>query len=178
MIRRRPTGLSAAAEWVETLNDAVERDRMQGRERHEMTPPGSLFTRLGILLAAVALIVAACGDDDGPAITTAPPGTTVAPVTSAAPPGPETHTVEIGEFFFEPVDLTVSIGDTVTWRQQGNLPHTTTAGTPGAQSGEWDSGTMNAGDSFSTTFDAAGTFQYFCTIHPNQMQATITVTEG
>ncbi len=37
---------------------------------------------------------------------------------------------------------------------------------------------MRTGDTFATTFDTAGTFQYFCSIHPNDMQATIIVTGG
>jgi len=37
---------------------------------------------------------------------------------------------------------------------------------------------MTSGEVFSVTFDTTGTFQYFCSIHPNDMQATITVIDG
>ena len=72
--------------------------------------------------------------------------------------------------------LTVSVGTTVTWTNRGSVPHTATAGTPGNLSGVWDSSTLSRGEPFSFTFTEAGTFAYFCTIHPS-MQATVTVTE-
>ena len=37
---------------------------------------------------------------------------------------------------------------------------------------------MTPGELFSVTFDTAGTFAYFCAIHPNDMRATITVADG
>jgi plastocyanin len=55
-------------------------------------------------------------------------------------------------------------------------PHTTTAGTPSDPlPDQWDSGTLQTNVSFTFTFDQAGTFVYFCRIHPS-MQATVTVT--
>lgn len=147
--------------------------------RRPLSIRGTFSARIGVLLAAAILLVAACGDDDEPTATTAVPETTEAPATTAAPDrSAETHRVDIGEFLFEPGTITVSVGDSVIWENSGDLPHTTTAGTPGAPTGEWDSGTMSPGDLFSMSFATPGTFQYFCTIHPNQMQATITVTEG
>ena len=70
------------------------------------------------------------------------------------------------------------VGETVTWQHQGDFFHTTTAGVPGSRTNEWHSGTLTPGDVFSVTFDAAGTFPFFCSIHPNDMQATITVVDG
>jgi plastocyanin len=70
---------------------------------------------------------------------------------------------------------TVPVGATVTWTNQDTVPHTTTAGTPpSSPSGEWNSGTMSLGQTFSHEFTEAGEFPYFCTIHPD-MTGTITV---
>lgn len=79
-----------------------------------------------------------------------------------------THTVEIGDGFFSPSSLTVTVGDTVTWTNVDDSPHTVTA------SGAFDSGNLDAGQSFSFTFTEAGTFGYVCNYH-DEMTATITV---
>ena len=76
---------------------------------------------------------------------------------------------------FTHVDQTVSVGTTVAWQNGDPAPHTTTSGEPGAQTDAWDSGPLQTGGTFSFTFEEAGTFSYFCTIHPS-MRATITVT--
>jgi plastocyanin len=80
-------------------------------------------------------------------------------------------TVSIQDFFFEPDQLTVAPGTTVTWVNDGEEPHTSTA-----DDGTWDSGTLQPGESFSFTFDDPGDYSYLCEIHPN-MTATITVSE-
>ena len=66
-------------------------------------------------------------------------------------------------------NLTISVGDTVTWRNDDGAPHTTTG-----DDGLFDSGSLGTGAEFSHTFSEAGTFRYTCTIHPS-MVATITV---
>ena len=85
--------------------------------------------------------------------------------------------VSIVDFAFNPPTVTVPVGATVTWVNNGQAPHTTTSGTPGAANAGaiWDSGTLQSGQSFSFTFTSAGTFPYFCRIHPQQMQASVTV---
>jgi LPXTG-motif cell wall-anchored protein len=75
------------------------------------------------------------------------------------------------DFDFVPASLTVSAGATVTWTNNGASPHTSTS-----DSGAWDSGTMDPGDTFSHTFSSAGTFPYHCDFHEAQgMVGTITV---
>jgi LPXTG-motif cell wall-anchored protein len=80
-------------------------------------------------------------------------------------------TVSIQDFFFEPDQLTVAPGTTVTWVNDGEEPHTSTA-----DDGTWDSGTLQPGESYSFTFDDPGDYSYLCEIHPD-MTATITVSE-
>jgi plastocyanin len=82
---------------------------------------------------------------------------------------PAAGSVTIQDFSFQPASLQVSVGATVTWTNQDSAGHTATA-----EDGSFDSGTLKQGDTFSHTFDTAGTFAYICKIHPN-MTATITV---
>jgi plastocyanin len=77
--------------------------------------------------------------------------------------------VTISDFRFAPSSVTVNVGDTVTWTNDGPTPHSATA-----DDGSFDTGVFDAGQSRSQTFDQAGTFAYFCTPHPN-MRGTITV---
>ena len=77
--------------------------------------------------------------------------------------------VTISDFQFAPASVTIDVGDTVTWNNDGPAGHSATA-----DDGEFDTGIFDAGQSRSHTFDQAGTFSYFCTPHPN-MQGTVTV---
>ena len=70
--------------------------------------------------------------------------------------------------FFVPETLTVSKGTTVTWTNEDTTLHTVTSGS--AESGnsgtEFDSGYLAAGKTFQHQFGTAGTFDYYCTLHP------------
>lgn len=145
------------------------------------------------LLAAclsTALFLAACGMDDTTATTPAPTDAATQPDGDAAdgeivrcpafdadcvevlPP----NTVELRAIDFKPGELTVAAGTTVTFENfDAGVEHTVTAGTPD----DPDPDTLNlefqdAGDVATFTFDQAGTFAYYCVIHP-QMRGTIIV---
>jgi plastocyanin len=82
--------------------------------------------------------------------------------------------------FFSPLNLTISVGDTVRWTNHGNIAHTATSGVggsyPGAPDGLWDSGILGLGQAFSHTFSDPGSFTVFCVLHPDLMgTATIRV---
>jgi plastocyanin len=77
--------------------------------------------------------------------------------------------VTISDFQFAPASVTVNVGDTVTWTNNGPTPHSATS-----SSGVFDTGIMDAGQSGSHTFTEAGTFAYICTPHPN-MHGTVVV---
>ncbi|MEA2420863.1 MAG: hypothetical protein QOE60_3069 [Thermoleophilaceae bacterium] len=77
--------------------------------------------------------------------------------------------VTISDFQFSPAAVTVNVGDTVTWTNNGPTPHSATS-----SSGVWDTGIMDAGQSGSHTFIEPGTFAYICTPHPN-MHGTVVV---
>lgn len=84
-----------------------------------------------------------------------------------------TTDVTIQNFAFGPSDITVQVGDTVTWTNADLVGHTVTSdGTDTTL----DSPLLSQGKSFSFTFDEVGEFAYHCTPHPN-MTGTVTVTE-
>ena len=90
-----------------------------------------------------------------------------ADVTVTNAPGSETPGCEPDCFI--PSTVTVEVGETVTWdNTDGSAAHTATAGTAAdGRSGVWDSSLIMAGGaSFSHTFDDAGTYDYFCMVHP------------
>jgi plastocyanin len=90
--------------------------------------------------------------------------------------------VSIIDKTFVPPDLTVHVGDTVTWSVTQAIaePHSVTSGTDASDPNNaklFDSGInlRNNGDHFSYTFTTAGTFPYYCQVHPTVMKGTITV---
>jgi nitrite reductase (NO-forming) len=79
--------------------------------------------------------------------------------------------------FFVPETMTVSKGTTVTWTNKDTTLHTVTSGS--AESGnsgtEFDSSYLAAGKTFQHQFNTAGTFDYYCTLHP-YMKGKVVVT--
>ena len=68
---------------------------------------------------------------------------------------------------FIPTTATIRAGGTITWVNGDTAAHTATAGTPtDGPSGVWDSSLIMAGSSFDHTFEDAGTYDYFCMVHP------------
>lgn len=78
-------------------------------------------------------------------------------------------TVAISNFAFQPAQLTVPIGTTVTFTNNDSVAHTATSDT-----GVFDSGMLPKGQSYEFTFTKAGSFPYYCIPHP-AMKATIIV---
>ena len=76
---------------------------------------------------------------------------------------------------FIPSTVVITEGGTVTWQNTDNAAHTATAGSPAdGPSGAFDSSLMMVDGSFSFTFDSAGTYPYFCMVHP-WMEGTVIV---
>jgi len=66
-----------------------------------------------------------------------------------------------------PADVTISVGETVTWSNDDTAAHTVTSGMPAdGPDGNFDSSLFMAGDTFSHTFEEAGEFDYYCMVHP------------
>jgi plastocyanin len=104
-----------------------------------------------------------------------PPNTLPRKTTSeAGPPGAAkvaaTSQVTIETVKYSPVAVEVKTGETVVWINNDLTPHTVTSQT----GGEFNSGSIEPGTSWSHKFDQAGTFPYYCTFH-TEMKGTITV---
>ena len=77
--------------------------------------------------------------------------------------------VKIDNFSFGPQTLTVSVGTTVTWTNRDDIPHTVVS-----TDGVFKSKVRDTDEKFSYTFTKAGTYTYFCSVHP-KMTGTIVV---
>ncbi len=95
------------------------------------------------------------------------PSPTSAPVELAATPV-ATTSVAIQDFAFAPAAITVKAGDTVTWTNHDVEQHTVTSRTKA-----FDSDVINNEKSFSMKFDTAGSYSYFCVIHPNMVGTVV-----
>lgn len=71
--------------------------------------------------------------------------------------------VKIDNFSFGPAILTVAVGTTVTWTNRDDIPHTVVS-TDDAKT--FKSKVLDTDEKFSFTFNKAGTYPYFCSIHP------------
>ena len=103
------------------------------------------------------------------------------PVTEPEPPIPSTPVVvevtvpsvsgvpgcdETNECFI-PYEVSIGVGDELSWYNDDTAAHTVTSGSPSdGPDGMFDSGIFMAETTFSHTFDEAGTFDYFCMVHP------------
>jgi len=68
---------------------------------------------------------------------------------------------------FIPNKVTVAVGGTVTFVNSDTAPHTSTSGTPSdGPSGVWDSSLVMPGASYDAIISSAGTYDYFCMVHP------------
>ena len=82
----------------------------------------------------------------------------------------EPTAVAIDNFTFGPKELTVPVGTTVKWTNRDDIPHTVVE----TGSRVFRSKALDTDDTFSYTFANAGTFTYFCSLHP-QMTGKIIV---
>ena len=100
-------------------------------------------------------------------------GGMAATVTNA--PGSSTPGCETTDNCFMPSTAVIALGGTVTWENTDNAAHTATSGSAtDGPDGVWDSSLMMVNGSYSVTLDDAGTYPYFCMVHP-WMQGTVVV---
>lgn len=74
-----------------------------------------------------------------------------------------TYEVLIVDFAYSPAELTIKVGESVTFTNQDSAPHTATA----QDRDVLQTGTLNQGESATITFDTPGTYEYFCEFHPD-----------
>ncbi|HVQ59714.1 MAG TPA: cupredoxin domain-containing protein [Solirubrobacterales bacterium] len=142
------------------------------------------------VLAALALSLAACGGDGDTTVTetqTAPAETTESTQedstedstgedsteSETAPSGEAegSEKVNIVEFTYQPDPVVIRTGGKVIWQNDDTAPHTATA-----DDGSFDTGNLLRGKIKSETFKEAGTYPYFCAIHPT-MHGTVEVVD-
>jgi plastocyanin len=80
-----------------------------------------------------------------------------------------TAEVKIDNFTFGPQTVTVPVGTTVTWTNKDDIPHTVVS-----TDGVFKSKVRDTDEKFSYTFSKAGTYSYFCSVHP-KMTGTVVV---
>ncbi len=127
---------------------------------------------LALLLACLALglVVAGCGGDDEESADEAQ--TTEEPAEEPAAGGGGAKEVSMEGIKFNPAQVTVKAGDTVTWTNDDSAPHNAVD----EKTSAFKSELFNKGETYEFTAKEPGEIAYVCTIHPG-MEGTLTVTE-
>jgi len=125
-------------------------------------------------LAASVLLIACSGGSNLPSSSaTTSPAAAPQPATTPSQPSntaDKANTVVINQFKYQPDTLTVNAGEVVEWRNEDIVPHTATS----KDGKTFDSGKLAKGKSWRFVTSQKGTFDYFCTLHPN-MKAKLIV---
>ena len=121
------------------------------------------------LAASGSLAVAGCGSD-----SKSKSGKSKTKKKKSSKPPAGGMAVSMQNITFSPNNLSVKMGDTVTWTNDESIGHDVTAEDGSFKSGA--PGGLKQGDTFEHAFDKAGSFAYNCTVHPN-MTGTIEVTQ-
>lgn len=88
-----------------------------------------------------------------------------APRPPVAPPDIQ---VKVDNFSFMPPDLKIPVGTKVTWTNRDDVPHTVVS-----TEGKFSSHALDTDEQFSFTFGEAGTYEYYCSIHPKMTAKVI-----
>jgi plastocyanin len=80
----------------------------------------------------------------------------------------DANEITIDNFTFTPKELTVAVGTTVKWVNHDDIPHTIVE-----KKTTFRSKALDTDDSYSFTFTSAGTFDYFCGLHPHMVGQVI-----
>lgn len=129
---------------------------------------------LAALLFASSLALTACGGGSGSDSGGTDPGSPTTAAPSSDDGGGGGTEVEIADFAFDPGEIEVKVGDTITFTNDDDATHTVTSkdGAPG----DFDTGDIGGGKSAEVTVDEAGDYEYLCSIH-EYMKGTIRVVE-
>ena len=96
----------------------------------------------------------------------------IAATMAATPARADNMEVKIDNFTFNPQQVTVKVGTTVTWTNDDDIPHLVVSQTP-----LFKSNALDTNDTFSFTFTTPGSYAYFCSLHPH-MTGSIVVEAG
>ena len=85
-------------------------------------------------------------------------------VATSAPTSAPSAKVTIDNFSFTPAELTITAGQTVTWINHDDVPHTVISRKPDRS---LKSDALDTDETYKHTFATAGTYDYFCSVHPH-----------
>ena len=123
-------------------------------------------------LALAALPFAGCGGDDNTSGSTQT-ATQQEKTTTQAEAVPAVVTVSIGDNFYKPKDVTIQVGQSIKWKNNGAVAHTVTSDTD--SSVKFESGTLQPRGVYALKPGSRGKLTYFCSIHGKVQSGTITV---
>ena len=129
--------------------------------------------RFALILSCLALLVVGCGGgDDNSSSDSGGDGAS----NSGASSGGGGAKVGMANVQFDPKDITVKAGETITFTNDESIPHDVhkTSG-PGKDFSSGDTGGMQQGDTFKLKLTEAGQYGYVCNVHAPGMAGTITV---
>jgi plastocyanin len=132
---------------------------------------------IALILASLVLGLAACGgDDDSGGGGNSGGGTTKdQPADSGGGAGGGVS-VSLQNIQFNPSDVTIKAGQTVTFTNDESVPHDVHKSSgPGGDFASGPDGGMQQGDTFKLKLDQPGTYKYVCHVHAPGMSGTITV---
>lgn len=119
-----------------------------------------LLTAMAIAIGSVLIVMLSADASGSP----------TAAGSSSSAAGGASVAIDIANFKYAPVSVTVKAGAKVSWVNHDAAAHTAKA----TGSGGFDTGTLNKGDKKTLTLSKPGTYAYICEFHPF-MKATVTV---
>ena len=154
---------------VEPFDDGAYFILVDGEEIHDFTQKGSILT-IPFLAGTSDITILGISDDyveshaaDKAAADKAaalPMSVSIENAIGSSTPGCEPDC-------FIPNKATIAVGGTVSFVNGDTAPHTSTSGSPAdGPDGVWDSSLVMPGSSYDTTISSAGSYDYFCMVHP------------
>lgn len=131
---------------------------VSSRSQHRARIAGAAAMGLALVVLIFGIVSCGGGTSNGSESSTT--------ASSAAGGGAQ---VVMKDIAFDPQSITINVGESVTWTNEDSVAHTVVA-----DNGEFESGELGNGETFSFTFASAGTYPYTCTIHPG-MKGTVIV---
>jgi plastocyanin len=123
---------------------------------------------VGLGTLAISVPGLACGDGGSSYGGGSSSATTSSTTASSGAAATAAGSVDTFDFGFDPADDTIEVGDTLTWENSGETIHT-------VKGDGFFSKAINPGDSYEHKFTKPGTYDYICTLHPDQMRGTVVV---
>ena len=127
--------------------------------------------QLSLIILAVGLagMVGACGDDDDTSGSASGSGSGSG-VSADEPTGESVATITAADIAYDPTELTVGAGETITLHNEDTVEHSFTI-----DAADVDGEAEGGEDADIVVPDEPGTYDFYCRYHPDQMTGTLTV---